>query len=80
QTAVGDTWVVGSPIGALGIPENSKDLLMIASDQFEDLSAKRRDTCSRRDHRRRSSRRASRASRVPQSSRSVPRHRSSSTD
>ncbi len=31
QTAVGDTWVVGSPIGALGIPENSKDLLMIAS-------------------------------------------------
>ena len=31
QTTVGDIWVIGSPIGGLGIPENTKDLLMIAS-------------------------------------------------
>ncbi|OYD68506.1 globin domain-containing protein [Rhodococcus sp. OK302] len=31
QTAVGDTWVIGSPIGALGLPENIRDLLMIGS-------------------------------------------------
>lgn len=31
HTTVGDTWVIGSPIGELGLPENVKDLLMIAS-------------------------------------------------
>ncbi|WP_424808273.1 globin domain-containing protein [Rhodococcus sp. 27YEA15] len=31
KTAVGDTWVIGSPIGSLGLPDDDRDLLMIAS-------------------------------------------------